>query len=213
VNGGAVHRAQLGVTVQGLTSDLAQGLGLKDVRGALVSSVSEGSPAEKAGLQRGDVIVSLNDRPVDDGNALRNRIASTQPGASVRLGVVRDGRQLTVRAQLGELRSAKAKLDSGGPSEGGARLGLAVRPVTPEEAAQRHLDSKTGLLVSEVDPSGPAADAGIRPGDVIEQVNRKPAADVGALRAAVSNANGRPVLLLVNREGQSLFLAVDPPRA
>ena len=132
------------------------------------------------------MIVSLNGRPVDDGNALRNRIASTQPGSSVSLGVVRDGREQTVRAQLGELRSAQAKPGSGEPSEGGGRLGLAVRPVTPDEAAQLHLDSKQGLLVSEVDPGGPASDAGIRAGDVIEQVNRKPAADVDALKAAVS---------------------------
>ena len=129
------------------------------------------------------------------------------------LGVVRDGQEQSMRVQLGELRSARAKSDSGEPAEGRGRLGLGVRPVTPDEAAQLHLDSKQGLLVSEVDPSGPAADAGIRPGDVIEQVNRRPVTDVGSLKAAVSASGAKPVLLLVNREGQSVYLTVEPPQA
>ena len=181
-----MHRAQLGVTVQGRHADLAASLGLEDVRGALVSAVDEGQPGrDRAGLQRGDVIVGLDGQPVDDGNALRNRVASARPGSSVTLGVVRDGREETLRAQLEERRVAESKEGRSEAAEGGGRLGLAVRPVTPEEADELHLDSKQGLLVSDVDPSGPAADAGLRPGDVIEQVNRRPVADVGALKAAV----------------------------
>jgi serine protease Do len=213
VNGGEVHRAQLGVTVQGVTSDLAATFGLKDVRGALVSGVTKGSAADRAGLKRGDVIVRLNGEPIADSNTLRNRIAGTRPGSSVTLGVVRDGREESVPVQLGELHSASAKSGPGGTDEGRGRLGLAVRPVTPDEAEQMHLDSKQGLLVSQVDPAGPAADAGIRPGDVIEQVNRKPVADAGSLKAAVSASEGKPVLLLVSRDGQTVFLTVDLPKA
>ncbi len=213
VHGGHVRRAQLGVTVQGVTSDLAESLGLEGVRGALVSDVSKDSPGERAGLERGDVIVSVDGHAVDDGNALRNRIAGTAPGTSVALGIVRDGHPQTLHANLGELRSAQAGADANGGSEARGRLGLAVRPVTPDEAAQLHLDSKTGLVVAQVDPAGPAADSGIRPGDVIEQVNRRPVNDVGQLKAAVAASPGRPVLLLVNRDGQSLFLTVEAPRA
>jgi Do/DeqQ family serine protease len=212
VHGGEVHRGQLGVTVQGVTSDLASSLGLKDVRGALVSDVRKGSPAEKAGVDRGDVITSLDGRPVADANELRNRVASTKPGASVSLGLVRDGRERTVGVELGELRSAQAKADASEPGEK-ARLGLAVRPVSPEEAKELGLESKQGLLVSEVDPAGPAADAGIRPGDVIEQVNRRPVSDVGALKAAVRASGDKPALFLVTRDGQSLYLTVEAPHA
>ncbi len=178
-----------------------------------MSEVAKGSPADRAGLQRGDVIVSLNGEPIDDSNSLRNRVAATPPGSSVSLGLVRDGREQSVRVQLGELRSASSKPGAGGAPESRGRLGLAVRPLTPDEAAQMHLESKQGLLVSEVDPSGPAADAGIQPGDVIEQVNRRPVTDVGSLRAAVAASGGKPVLLLVSRDGQSIFLTVEPPRA
>ena len=212
VNGGEVHRGQLGVTVQGMTSELAQGLGLEEVKGALVSGVLKGSPAAKAGIERGDVIVSLDDKPVTDSNALRNSIASTKPGSSVSLGIVRDGREKKLSVALGELQSARAKADPTERGEGG-HLGLAVRPVSPEEAKELGLESKQGLLVAEVDPSGPAAEAGIRPGDVIEQVNRKSVSDVSELRAAVKASGGRPALFLVTREGQSLYVTVEGPRA
>jgi serine protease Do len=212
VNGGEVHRGQLGVTVQGITSDIAQSLGLAEVKGALVSAVTKDSPAGRAGLERGDVIVSVDGQSVADGNSLRNRIASTKPGTSVTLGLVRDGREKTVRATLGQVPSAKARADRSEPAEGG-RLGLAVRPVTPEMAKELGLAGGTGLYVSEVEPDGPAADAGIRPGDVIEQVNRKPVTDVAGLRAAVKGAAGKPALVLVTRKGDSLYLTIDPPRA
>ena len=211
-NGGAVHRGQLGVTVQAVTSDVAAGLGLADVKGALVSSVSKESPAARAGIERGDVIVSLEGQPVSDGNALRNRIAGTKPGSTVSLGLVRDGREKTVRVELGELRSAQAKADKAEPGEGG-RLGLALRPVSPEEAKELGLESQKGLFVAEVDPAGPAAEAGIRPGDVIEQVNRKAVNDVAGLKAAVKASGDKPALFLVTRKGGSLYLAVEAPRA
>ncbi len=212
LHGGQVHRGLLGVTVQGVTSDLATSLGLPEVSGALVSSVTRGGAADKAGVQRGDVIVSLNGQRVSDGNELRNQIASAQPGSSATLGLFHDGRQRTVEVRLGELRTAQAKAGAGEAGEGG-RLGLAVRPLSPDEAAELHLDGKLGLVVSEVDPAGPAADAGIRPGDVIQQVNHRPVADAAALKAAVRASGGRPALFLLSRDGQSLYLAVESPKA
>jgi serine protease Do len=212
VNGGEVHRGQLGVTVQGMTSELAASFGLPDVKGVLVSGVSKEGAAAKAGIERGDVIVSLDGRPVMDGNALRNRIASTAPGSPVTVGLVRDGRERSVRVELGELRSAREKAEKSEPGENG-RLGLAVRPLTPDEAKELGLDGKQGLLVAEVDPTGPAAEGGIRAGDVIEQVNRKPVADVAGLKAAVKASGDKPALFLITRKGGSVYLTVDAPRA
>ena len=212
VNGGEVHRGQLGVTVQGMTSDLARSLDLADVNGALVTSVLKDSPAAKAGIERGDVIVSLDDQPVTDANALRNHVASTKPGSRVSLGLVRNGHEKTVSVALGELKAQRAKADPAEHGEGG-RLGLAVRPVSPQEASELGLESKKGLLVAEVDPAGPAAEAGIRPGDVIEQVNRKAVSDVSELRAAVKASGDKPALFLVTRKGESLYVTVEAPRA
>jgi Do/DeqQ family serine protease len=212
VNTGEVRRGQLGVTVQGITSDIAESLGLSEVKGALVSAVTKDSPAGRAGIERGDVIVSVDGQAVTDGNSLRNRIASTSPGSSVTVGLVRDGHEKTVRATLAQVASAKAKADRSEPGEGG-RLGLAVQPVTPKLAKELGLAATTGLYVAEVEPDGPADDAGLRPGDVIEQVNRKPVSDVAELKAAVKGSGGKPALVLVTRKGDSLYLTIDPPRA
>ena len=212
VNHGEVRRGQLGVTVQGVSSDIAKSLGLAEVRGALVSAVNPDSPAARAGIERGDVILSVDGKAVSDSNALRNRIASTSPGSAVAIGLVRDGREKTVRATLAQVASAKAKADRSDPGEGG-RLGLAVQPVTPQMARELGLTASTGLYVAEVETEGPAADAGIQPGDVIEEVNRKPVTDVAGLKAAVKGSGGKPALVLVTRKGDSLYLTIDPPRA
>ena len=212
VKDGHVHRGQLGIAVQSVTSDVARSLALADVRGALVSSVSDGSPAAKAGVERGDVIVSVDGEPVADANALRNRVASTAPGTSLALGVVRGGESKTLRVTLRALEPEKTADARTGHAQSG-RLGLAVRPVSPQEARELGLDAAKGLLVAEVDPSGPAAAAGIEPGDVIQEVNRKPVADAEALRAAVKASGDRPALVLVERRGASLFLALEPPKA
>src|SRR5262245_37241798 len=209
VSGGRVQRGQLGVTVQAVTSEMAQSLGLKEVRGAVVSDVSPGSPAEKAGVKRGDVIVSVDGVNVDDGNTLRNRIASTRPGSTVALGLVRDGSAKTLRVELRELAPERASAEKAEPAEGG-RLGLSVRPLTSEDARELGLESRSGLLVADVDPAGPAAAAGLQPGDVIEEVNRKPVKDASELRAAVKAAGDRPALVLVERQGASLFLTIEP---
>jgi serine protease Do len=212
VSAGRVQRGQLGVTVQAVTSEMAESLGLKDVRGAVVSAVSPGSPADKAGVKRGDVIVSVDGVNVDDGNTLRNRIASTRPGSTVALGLVREGSPRTVRVELRELSTARAAAERAEPAEGG-RLGLSVRPLTSEDARELGLESRSGLLVADVDPAGPAAAAGLQPGDVIQEVDRKPVKDAAELRAAVKAAGDRPALVLVERKGSSLFLTIEPPRA
>jgi serine protease Do len=209
VTDGQVRRGQLGVAVQGITSDLAKSLGLHDVRGALVSAVTPESPAARAGVERGDVIVSVDGSPVQDGNSLRNRIASTRPGTTVTLGLRRESQDKTVRVELAELHTTRAHAENAGPGESG-RLGLTVRPVSPEEARELGIAGRSGLLVAQVDPAGPAADAGIRPGDVIEQVNRKPVKDAAELRAAVKASGETPALVMVSRKDGSVYLTLTP---
>jgi serine protease Do len=209
VDHGKVRRGQLGVIVQGVTSDIARSLGLPEVKGALVSTVSDGSPAEAAGLKRGDVITAMNGEPVTDSNNLRNRVAGTLPGTTVTLRVVREGEEKTLTAKLGELsgpKTARGTVDE--PAEGG-RLGLAVKPLTPEEAKEQGLAGRGGLVVVGVDPAGPASAAGFRPGDVIEQVNGRSVTDAAELKAAVKASGDRPALVLVDRDGGTLFLALE----
>jgi Do/DeqQ family serine protease len=209
---GRVRRSQLGVTVQPVTADLAASLGLKDVRGAIVSSVASGSAAERAGIKRGDVITSFNGQPVSDFNALRNRVADANPGSNATVVVIRDGSERTLTVKLDETAASRAARGrTPADDDDKTALGVAVAPVTPEIAAQARLPKDVrGLLVQEVVPDGRAADAGIQPGDVIVEANRKPVESIDELRAAVRSANDRPLLLLVNREGQNLFVTVRP---
>jgi Do/DeqQ family serine protease len=211
--GGRVRRAQLGVTVQQVTSDLAASLGLKEVEGAIVSDVETGSAAASAGIRRGDVIKSFNGRPVEDTNTLRNRVAETAPGSTAKVVILRDGseRELSVTLDEAEV-SKRARRGGAGGADDHAALGLSVAPLTPDLAARAGIDRDTkGLIVEDVDPDGRAAAAGIQPKDVIQEVNRRPVTTVEELRAAVKNsAADRPVLLLVNRDGRDLFVTVRP---
>jgi Do/DeqQ family serine protease len=210
VKTGHVTRGMLGVTVQGVTSDMAASLGLKDVRGAIVSSVQPDSAASHAGIKQGDVITAVNGKPVNDSNELRNEIAATAPGTRVQLNVVRDGREQQLSATLAQLpdKSANASQSNGSSDRG--RLGLTVEPLTPELARQLHSKSTKGVVVDQVDPAGPAARAGIREGDVIREVNRKPVGSVDELQQAVRDSGDRPSLLLVERDGSTVFVAVAP---
>ncbi len=209
---GTVRRAKLGVTVQGVTSDIAQSLGLHEVRGALVSGVEAGSPAAKAGIERGDVILTFNGEPVSDSNALRNRVASSQPGSAAKLTVLRNGREETKQAVLGELAGSRRASNDGGDSGNRGRYGMAVAPLTPDVARELGVKAKSGLVVEEVAPASAASEAGIREGDVIVEVNRQPVSDLAQFQEAVKANPNRPALLLVNRQGSELFLAL-PARA
>jgi len=210
---GRVHRGMLGVTVQPLTADLASSLGLDAARGALVSSVTEDGPGDEAGIERGDVVVAIDGKRIDDSNELRNRIAATKPGGRVNLTVVRNGQERALTATLDELPStrAAAQSDEEGPQAGS--LGLQVQPVPDERARALGLDEGAGLLVTGVRPGSPAGDAGFQSGDVIEEVNRRRVTSVATVRDAVADAGGRPVLVLVRRGEQPLYLTVSAPKA
>ncbi|HEV7892503.1 MAG TPA: DegQ family serine endoprotease [Pyrinomonadaceae bacterium] len=212
---GQVHRGMIGVGIQSVTADLAQSLGLTQVRGALVNEVRPASPAASAGVKRGDVIVAFNGAPVVDSNAFRNMVARMQPGTPVTFTVARDGRELELRATLAELPvndskdEGEAAAGAGASNAEAGKLGVAVEPLTPETAARMELPRDTrGLVVTSVDPEGPGTDAGLRRGDVLSEVNRKPVSTREELRSALAGSGTRPVLLLVTREGQTIFLTV-----
>jgi Do/DeqQ family serine protease len=211
---GRVRRAQLGVTVQPVTSEMAASLGLSETRGAIVSSIESGSAAERAGFKRGDVIVSFNGQPVTDYNALRNRVADAKPGSNASVGIMRDGAEKTLNVKLDEASTNRSARNSSGNAPENAdhtALGVAVEPLTPEMAARAGVRRNVnGLLVENVDPDGRAADAGIQAGDVIVEANRKAVTSVDDLRAAVRSATDKPLLLLVHRQGRELFVTVRP---
>jgi len=220
INKGKVRRGQLGVVVQAVTAEIAQSMGLKEARGVIVNSVQRGSAADRAGLKQGDVIVAFNGTEVGDPNELRNLVAATQPGSEVTLALNRDGRQEEVKLSLGELTAAGAgrEREEGGAApqegddDGGGRLGLTVSPLTPDLAARLRLpEDAEGVVVTNVDPEGPAAEARLRQGDLIVQANRQPVRTPDELRAALRNTGDRPVLLLVTRAGEgSSFVTVRP---
>ena len=207
---GTVRRSKLGVTVQGLSPDLAASLGLSDQHGALVSGVEPGGPAANAGLKQGDVVISLNGTPVTDANLLRNRIAASTPGTSVALEVLRDGRRQTIDARLVQRESETASVTPAAlDDEGGSGVGITVSPVTGQLARELELPrGASGLVITDVDPSGAAASAGLRPGDLIKSVNGRAVDSVSSLKSALASTKDRPALVLVTRQGADAFIAL-----
>jgi Do/DeqQ family serine protease len=213
---GRVQRARLGVVVQPMTADLASSLNLTDVRGALVSQVSADTPAARAGLKQGDVILAVDGRQVADGNDLRNAVANTAPGKNITVTILRDGRQQSVSARLEAAPSeAEAEVSLEGAAKGEkGKFGMSVSPITPELAERLSLPrSSKGVVVTDVDPDGQAAAADVQPGDVIEQINGKPTGTVNDLRAALERTGDKPNLVLVKRNGTSLFLTLRADRS
>jgi serine protease Do len=211
VANGRVQRGLLGVTVQGITNDLAAGLGLNKAEGALVSGVTPGSAADKAGIKRGDVIMSYQGRPVVDTNSFRNEIAATKPGTTIALQVLRDGRTSEMKATLAENVPPKdvrrGANEGDGEGEGSGKFGMTVEPITPDIARQLDLDRDTrGVVITGVDPAGAAASAGLREGDVIQQVNGKPVRSAEEVRSALNATGDKPSVLLVARGNNTVFV-------
>jgi serine protease Do len=214
---GKVRRGMIGVNIQAVTPDLAESLSLPQARGALVSNVQAGGPAERAGVRRGDVITSFNGAPVTDSNSFRNMVARTRPGTEVSFTVLRDNREQQLRATLAELpveqsanAGAEGEKGADNTNEGG-KLGVRVEQLTPELAARMELPRESrGLVVTSVDSAGPGADAGLQRGDLIQEVNRQPVNTLAELRDALGRSATRPVLLLVARDGRTLYLTARP---
>jgi serine protease Do len=207
---GKVTRGWLGVLIQKVTPDIADSLGLKEAKGALVADVMKDGPAEEAGIKVGDVIVEFDGHAVKDSTELPLLVARTPVGKTVKLAVLRDKGRETMSVTIGELKEEE-EVVAGGKEEG---FGLTVQPLTPDIAESLGLgpDIK-GVVVSAVEPGSPADDAGLHRGDVILEVNREAVKDVASYRKALKGtAKGKSVLLLVRRGDNTIFLALKPPQ-
>lgn len=198
---GEVRRGRLGVVIQDLTPDLAEALEISAAYGAVVSQVEKGSPADKAGVEAGDVILSVDGETVDGSSDLRNRIGLKRPGSTVALKLLRDGKERTLRAKLAEGDEAEGSVTaSSAPKLAGARL----RALTSDDSVP---GVSKGVLVEDVSPGSPAARAGLQAGDVIVAINQKAVDSVGDVTGAVERAQG-PVALSIMRGTTRLFLVI-----
>jgi Do/DeqQ family serine protease len=213
---GKVRRGMLGVTIQSVDSDMASSLNLPAARGAIVTSVSAGGPADKAGIKRGDVIVAINKQAVVDNNSLRNLVAKMSPGSNVEVSALRNGRDQNFQVALAELPVRGEERDSEETSStrgatGNEKFGLTLQPLTPELASRYGLDADDqGLLVTKVDPASNAAGEGIRQGDLIQEVNRQPVKTFAEFNAAIAQSGSKPALVLIKRRNNVTYITLKP---
>jgi serine protease Do len=202
---GKVVRGYVGATVQKISPEIAESLGLKQTGGALVADVVRGGPAEKAGLKVGDVIVEFDKKIIKDSADLPAAVARVAPGTSVQLKIAREGKQISLPITVGEMKDSEVIASIGPESD----LGLTVQPVTPDIAQSLWLERAEGLVVASVKPGSAADDAGLRSGDVITQVNRHPVKNLADYNREISRTEKtKSVLFLVHRGESSVFLAL-----
>lgn len=201
---GKVEHARLGVAVQEVNQAFADSFKLDKPEGALVSSVEKGGPADRAGLQSGDVIRSVNGQPIVSSGDLPALISLAAPGDSIKLGIWRQGAGKDVTAKLGSAdeKTAQASAKKDSPNQG--KLGLALRPLQPDEKKEAGVDN--GLVVEQA--SGPSALAGVQPGDVLLSINGVPVKNIDQVRATVSKAE-KSVALLIQRGDSKIFVPVN----
>jgi serine protease Do len=219
---GKVVRGWLGVGIQEITPDLAKAFKVKEQRGALVSDVNEHGPALKAGVQRGDVIVEFDGRQVQSVSELRNRVAATTVGANVKMKVMRDGQEKMVTIHIAE-RPSDAILARGTepstPEVAEPRKGplnvlsdLRIKSLDEESRSQYNIGAKTnGVVVAHVQAGSSAEQAGLQRGDVIQEINRQPVSSVKDYEAAAAKIKKEEnAVLLVSRQGNSIFIVINP---
>jgi serine protease Do len=205
---GKVNRGWLGVAIQDMDKDLAAGLGLSIEHGVLISDVTEGSPAARAGVKRGDVVVKLGGKAIKSSSVFRNRIAASGPDTKVELGVIRDGKERAIPVTLGSLAkspTSKAKVET----RSGLLSGMSVTALAPQARAMYKIPDgiNDGVVVTRVEPGSSAQKAGIREGDVILEINRRAVDSVATFEKLHKKAD-KSVLLLVSRGGNTIYLAL-----
>jgi serine protease Do len=205
---GKVTRAYLGIIPQDVTPAMAKAFGEKDPHGALVGDVSPDSPAQRAGLLKDDIILELNGKLVEDANQLRMSISMMSPDAGVTLKVFRGGAEREVPVKLAELPVKEASVRSESKDAKSSLAGISVEDVDAQTARQLGLPANTaGVVVTNISPSSPAVDSGLRRGDVIQEVNRQPVKNTSDFERAMGNSKDQ-TLLLVNRQGSTMYVAV-----
>jgi Do/DeqQ family serine protease len=223
IKNGKVSRGYMGVFLQELTPALAQQFGLKNAEGALVGSISPNSPGEKAGMKTGDVITGIDGKQVKNADELTADVISHEPGSTVTLNIIRDGKPMTLHVTLGRRPTGLQEANNGqgnnnepGTDNGSdngtvTERGITVEALTPDIAQQIGVPASTkGVVVSNVDQASPAADAPLQQGSVIVAVDRHSVANVGEFRQLMQAANSKPVLLTINNGGQVTFAVVQP---
>ncbi len=205
---GRVVRGWLGVVVQTVTPELAQSFGLEEGRGALVADVAQDSPASKAGLTSGDIIVEYDGKPIHEMSELPKLVADTPIGKQSTLTVLRDGKRRTIRVNVGELKDDR-EADTR-PANGTAQLGMSVRAITPEIVQSLGLSEDSGILVVSVQPGSGADNAGIKKGDIIKEINRTPVTTMKQFAEAVGKQQTGNILMLIKRGRTSLWIVVKP---
>lgn len=215
-SGGKIVRGYLGVGIQELTGDLAQQFGANTVNGALVSDVSKGEPADKAGLKPGDIILRYDGKSIQDTAHLKNMVAATRPGTEVKLDILRDGKQQTLTATVGRLapESEVASVESepagaSKESKPSGKLGVSVQQLTPGLAQQLGYQGDKGVVVTDVQEGGAASIAGLKEGDLILEANHQQISTPADLRRIIENEKkGASTLLRVKRDKQTVFVLV-----
>ncbi len=202
---GSVTRGWLGVMIQKITPDLAKSFGLDEAKGALVGDVIPDGPAAKAGLKRGDVILKFDGKDVEEMESLPKIVAATEPGSTVKVEVVRDGSKKVFDVHIDVLKDAESPKVAAKED----KLGLQVQDITPELMQSLQLDTTEGVLVSDVTAGGAAAEAGVKRGDVITEINRTPVKSASDYKKVMSRVKkNSTVLFLVRRGGTTIYVAV-----
>lgn len=213
---GVVHHGYLGITMNDVTPDNASFFNLPDATGAIISQVTPDSPAGNAGLKGGDVLRDLNGKRIVNGSALQVAVSQTNPGTTIDLGILRDGKPETIKVKVGEYKGGTQVAENGdsGASKRG-RLGLAVANLTPDLRQKLNLpDQVKGLAIESVRPASPADDAGLAPGDVIVELNRKPVENADSFVSAVHAVPAdKDILLLVWSHGGASYRVVHPAQS
>ena len=205
---GEVTRGYLGVSIQSITPELAKVLKLKERKGALVGDVVSGSPAEQAGIRRGDVIAAFDNDAVESARDLPAMVAKTPVGQEVPVTLLRDGVEHQIPVTVRKFPSDPATVDESKPAQG--TWGLQLKDITPRTADQLGLSAHRGVLVAGVQAGSPADRAGIRQGDVIVEVNRQPVNSVREVRGSMDKSKDQEaLLLLVKRDRGTFFVALE----
>jgi serine protease Do len=207
---GKVEHGYLGILPQDVTPALAKAFHTGETNGALVGEITPGSPASQSTLKQGDIIVAVNGQPINDASQLRFKIGMMDPNTTVALKVLRNGSTQEVSIKLGEYPSKEERASIAKPDKDSSLQGVTVENLTADAAQELKLPATTkGVVVEQVDPSSHAADAGLHPGDVIQQVNHRPVTNMRDYTQAVTaSPKGDSILLLVDRDGNTLFFAV-----
>ena len=206
---GVVTRGFLGVKIQPVNESLAKGLGLKDTHGALVSNVIENAPAKKAGVKRGDVIVSVNEKKIKTPRQLSTAAADLKPGSVAKIGVIRDGEKRVLKLKVAKLPGPKEEVAKATKPTLQKELGIEGQKLTPEVKKQIGAKTKRGVVITKVLPDSPADMADLRRGDVIVEANRQAITNTEQLREALKKGKTEGNLLVVERQGSTFFVALE----